>query len=220
MQSEMLMKIKRKSVDPIPEKVVLKMAMETTAFSDDIGNVVTPINVVRDTSKAFQGTSSAKFDGSINSYLMVANNNDFNLGSLECCIEFAASLDAISDLAWVPLNMRSVSGADGFLFYGSTTSMAFYIGNTLVLTMNSTFESGFLNHFAVTRKANDWTMWFNGNPVASVNANYTFAPCPEAIFLGKNSANNRNFHKGNSDIVRITRGHYRYDAPFVPGADW
>lgn len=213
-------KFKPASADPLDEFVIVKLSMEgennSTGFVDEKGNIVTSSGAWITTDKAAVGLSSARLTGQASSNISIARNPLFDLGSQDFCIEVYSLIDGIPDQAFCPLSLRSGSGNDGFLFYGGSSSFNFFVANSAILTCSYSWTYGQFYHIAVTRQGTTWTLWIDGIAVATTQSSAVINPNSVPLVLGKNTANDRNFHYGNLDAVRITRGHHRYSAQFDP----
>ena len=201
------------AADPYWANVALLMHMEDSSVKDEAGHLVTNSAVTINTAAPKTDAGSASFAGTNTSYLTTPNSAEYDLAARDFTIEFWFNLTSIPDGAFCIVGKWPLS----FLCYGLATGMTFYInGATAILNGGPTWTTGLWYHVAITRSGSNWTLWVNGSSVATANSAVFINAGANALIIGKNGDNNRNYFHGLLDELRITGDVARYTATFTP----
>lgn len=168
---------------------------------------------------------SAYFDGN-GDYVYLADNEAWNFGSGDFCIEFWLIFLAASPTAAYHI-AGQMSDTSNYWYIRKNddpnTKWRFQIVASGVSQFNVMVGIDATNpqvnvptHIALVRSGNTFTFYKDGVSVGSASSAITLNNLAGALSLGRNQVSTINFFNGKMSGVRITKGRPRYAANFTP----
>jgi len=169
------------------------------------------------------GTANLWCDGSTDS--IVSTHADYALGTGDFTIEgWILPTNGGGGNAYARLIQIGGNSVQGSLYIVRANtpnplvlSVELYNTNFFnILAPSATINNGVWTHFAITRQAGVWRVFYNGFKVAETTFTGTGSNLNgTSIYLGGNASNTESFN-GRYDDWRITKGVARYTADFTP----
>lgn len=219
-------------------RLSLDGANASTTISDSLGHTFTANGTAQlDTSRWGRGSSSLVLDGTGTSNVTGAYSTDWNMGSGDFCVDLffncATAIGGTQTL--LTISDDSVTAIYLGIFGNGTTGQYSTRAGVMIgavkkeLWAFSTYDvwggsyQRRWHHVALTRASGVIYLWLDGQQVgaslAAAGALDTSGALTvrigkaETVYLASGA------FTGNIDCVRITKGHARYTAPFVPPVD-
>jgi len=160
------------------------------------------------------GTASVNFDGA--SYLSIPNHADFQLGSGDFTIDFQARDNiGTGDLGFFGME----GGGGGFLYMarkGSSLRFRDYQGLGVNISVGWTPIVGTFYHCAIDRYGNLFTIFINGEIIATQTIGGSMLARTSPLFIGASFSTNYMWN-GQIDEFRWSKGVSRYEGEaFTP----
>jgi hypothetical protein len=136
-------------------------------------------------------------DGMKGSYAQVTNNTAFDLGTGDFTIQVWANLNSATSVdgeAPVLVEKFIYGGGPGWTFYSMYSRPEFYSNSTsLIMTGSVTIPNNKWQQYLIERSGNTFTMYFDGNPVATASFSGSVGGSPNPMLIGaRNAEDGRN----------------------------
>lgn len=197
----------------------LLLHMDDDKFKDECGNVVISKGVIWDKDTKKIGSSSAHFNG--NSYLTIANGNDFKITNkiftIDCWVYGNFSSRSCIISRWIPETSKG-----DFVFSVENRRLAFYLANyseyKALLNGTTTLSDNTWYHVAVVGDGQKYYLFLNGKLENSIECSKGFSNQDYDIEVGKYGGNSNNvaLFNGYIDELRISNGIARWISDFTP----
>jgi len=167
---------------------------------------------------------SGYFDGS-GDFLTVADNAAFTFGSGNFTIEswiFPTSFGTLGGGVTRGVICNQWTGAGGYtfqLYISSNGNVLVDFNNPPIASLasnNSSISLNTWNHIAVVRNSNTFTLYLNGNSVATTSSSSSVTDSSASIVIGRNIDANVWEFQGHISNLRITKGTAVYTSAFTP----
>lgn len=219
--------------DPDFDKVVLLLHNDTFAFEDSssYGHTVSlyssSLDVGLDTTTKKFGAGSAYFPSGV-STITIPDAPEFDFSTGDWTVEVWPYLGSAHAGARRPIveKRAATGGSDdnvfpynirideaGHLFASGTDASTFTVYNLDGGDISAHYNTW--RHVALTRHGDVFTLWFNGNSVATATDSRVLSNNPYEVMIGGRKAVSDNFG-AQIDEIRLTKGLARYTAPFMP----
>ena len=163
-----------------------------------------------DTAQKKFGDGSGKFiDGS--DLVTLTASADYNFGGGDFTIDFWARIAAASGAGNILFQHTDGANVSTIKFTATTVEYHHTDGdaNTLTISKTVTLTAGVWNHVAVTRRGDNWELYFNGSKATSATHTLIYPPAAGDPIL--------KFHLGGHlDEFRILKGQAFWNAAFTP----
>lgn len=183
-------------------------AAGSSAFVEEKGKVVTPLNGAVIGAPGKFGTGAAEFNGLDSNYLQVEWSSDFVFGSNPFCIEFwVKTTDADTTI------LDFYDGTAGSWEVSLTAGKVYLSNGTLIGPGTTAINDGTWHHVAIDRYAGQITYYVDTAWAGVVNNSTNFnATGQDALYVGGyvNLADTAYDFTGSIDELRITNGKARY----------
>jgi hypothetical protein len=190
-------------------------------FIDSCGKAVTKNgNVAISTLQKKFGNGSALFGGTTSDYLSIPYSSDWDMGSgnftVECWFYHTTAFATNETL----IAYRSSGGVYGSFTLGIKSgkpALSCSTGSGFQVDITSSVASNLntWNHVAAVRIGNVFTIYLNGNAVATTTQAITLATLGIALQIGRIGTSEQ-FTGGYIDEIRISKGIARWTANFTP----
>jgi hypothetical protein len=199
----------------------LLLSMQNAGIYDNamINDYLTAGSAQISTSVKKYGTGSISFDGST-SYLLsnTPNTSVYTFGTGAFTIEFWVYLNSTSSNPQIiSFNPTSTNGAYPLIYIGGSTTFAYYVNNSEVITGSTTPSTGAWYHVAICRSGTSTKLFVNGTQQGSTYTDSNNYQCgTNRPVIGCGGYNLLNKLNGYIDDLRITNGYARYTSNFIP----
>jgi len=199
----------------------LLLSMQNAGIYDNamINDYLTAGSAQISTSVKKYGTGSISFDGST-SYLLsnTPNTSVYTFGTGAFTIEFWVYLNSTSgNPQIISFNPTSTNGAYPLIYIGGSTTFAYFVNNSEVITGSTTPSTGTWYHVAICRSGTSTKLFVNGTQQGSTYTDSNNYQCgTNRPVIGCGGYNLLNKLNGYIDDLRITNGYARYTSNFTP----
>lgn len=183
-------------------------------------------SVSRSSSESVFGGYSALFSGADTSFLYTPDSEDWNLSTIDFTVDFRVRFSAFLSNDWVGLITQSNDLNNRFWIgpqKNAAVGMRLRIvsGGTDIFVLDEEADTISLNtwyHYAVVRHGNIFTIYKDGNSIASANSSVSIPNFTAPLTIGaRNAGAGDNYPlNGYMDEVRWSKGIARWTSNFTP----